>query len=161
MQKGEMGPEPKLMPVPQRRSPERFQKQNAIASFNEPWQAESICRDVLAIDPDNQAALILLVLSLTDQFEEGLSAKEALHIVGTLPNEYHRAYYSGIVHERQAIAVFRKHPDYRSRREVHRMLQNAMEWYRKAQAIRPAHNDDAVLRWNTCVRFLQRNWEFH
>lgn len=116
---------------------------------------------MLAIDPDNQPALILLVLSMTDQFEQGLNAKEALHIVSTLPNEYHRAYYSGIVHERQAIAVFRTHPDYRSRRQVYKIFQNAMDWYQKAQAIRPANNDDAVLRWNTCVRFLQRNWEFH
>jgi hypothetical protein len=161
MQTGEMDPEPKLMPVSPEAIPGALSKAERYRFLNEPWQAESICRDVLAIDPDNQAALILLVLSLTDQFEQGLSPKEALHIVGALPNEYHRAYYSGIVHERQAIAVFRKHPDYRSRREVHRMLQNAMEWYRKAQAIRPAHNDDAVLRWNTCVRFLQRNWEFH
>jgi hypothetical protein len=161
MQTGEMDPEPKLMPVSPKAIPGALSKAERYRFLNEPWQAESICRDVLAIDPDNQAALILLVLSLTDQFEQGHSPKEALHIVGALPNEYHRAYYSGIVHERQAIAAFRKHPDYRSRREVHRMLQNAMEWYRKAQAIRPAHNDDAVLRWNTCVRFLQSNWEFH
>ena len=141
--------------------PGALSKAERYRFLNELWQAESICRDVLAMDPDNQPALILLVLCLTDQFDQGFNTKEALHIVGTLPNEYHRAYYSGIVHERQAIAVFRKHPDYRSRRQVCRIFQNAMDWYRKAQAIRPAHNDDAVLRWNACVRFLQRNWEFH
>jgi hypothetical protein len=32
-----------------------------------------------------------------------------------------------------------------------------MEWYEKAQAIRREGNDDALLRWNTCVRFLRRN----
>ncbi len=102
----------------------------------------------------------MLVLSLTDQFEQKVTSKEALHIVEGLPNEYHRAYYSGIIHEREAIAQFRRRPDYRSRRAAYALFQNAMEWYRKAQAIRPADDDEAVLRWNACVRFLERNWGF-
>ena len=36
--------------------------------LNEPVQAESICRDVLAVDADNQTALRALILALTDQF---------------------------------------------------------------------------------------------
>ena len=141
--------------------PGAISKAERYRLLNEPWQAESICRDVLIIEPDNEAALILLLLSLTDQFEQGVSAKEALRIAETMADEYRRAYYSGIVHERQAIAQFREHPDYRSRREVYRLLLDAMELYRKAQAIRPVNNDDAVLRWNTCVRFMQRNWNLH
>ena len=126
--------------------------------LNQPRQAESICRDVLSIESTNEEALILLVLCLTDQFDDGISAEEALQIVQGLPEEYQRAYYSGIIHERQAIAMFRRDRDYRSRRRVYRAFQNAMDSYRRAQAIRPRDNDDSVLRWNACVRFLERNW---
>jgi hypothetical protein len=128
--------------------------------LNQPWQAESICRDVLAIDPRNQGALILLVLSLTDQFDQGISTKEAIQIVGILQSEYQQAYYFGIIHEREAIVLFRRHLSHGSGREVSKLFRDAMEWYRRAQAIRPANNDDAVLRWNACLRFLQRNWDF-
>jgi hypothetical protein len=37
----------------------------------------------------------------------------------------------------------------------------AMEWSEKAEAIRPAGNDEAILRWNTCVRVLNANPELH
>src|SRR3954447_13481373 len=36
--------------------------------LNEPGEAESICRDILAIDPDNQLARRLFGLAITDQF---------------------------------------------------------------------------------------------
>ena len=39
---------------------------------------------------------------------------------------------------------------------AYELLREAMGWYEKAEAIRPAGNDDAILRWNTCVRILQR-----
>jgi len=146
------------MPVSREAIPGALAKAERYRFLNEPWQAESICRDVLAIDSANEAAQILLVLSLTDQFEQGVSAKEALRIVEGLTNEYHRAYYCGLVQERQAIAMFRRHPDYRSRREVYALFQSAMESYRQGGAIRPPDNDDCVLRWNACVRFLERNW---
>ena len=32
-----------------------------------------------------------------------------------------------------------------------------MSWFEKAESIRPAGNDDAVLRWNTCARIITRN----
>jgi hypothetical protein len=31
-----------------------------------------------------------------------------------------------------------------------------MSFYEKAEAVRPAGNDDAILRWNTCVRLMMR-----
>ena len=158
MQSGEASQRPKLMPVSPEGIPGALSKAERYRFLNEPGQAESICRDVLAIDPTNQTALILLVLSLTDQFDHGVSAREVLQIVEGLINEYHRAYYSGIIYERQAIAEFGRNPDWRSRRQVHTLFQNAMESYQQALAIRPPDNDDAVLRWNACVRFLERNW---
>lgn len=160
MQTEEPSRPPKLIRVTQEAVPRALSKAERYRLLNQAGQAESICRDVLAVDPTNQEALIVLVLSLTDQFEQKVTSKEALHIVEGLPNEYHRAYYSGIIHEREAIAQFRRRPDYRSRRAAYALFQNAMEWYRKAQAIRPADDDEAVLRWNACVRFLERNWGF-
>jgi len=35
-------------------------------------------------------------------------------------------------------------------------FRQAMEWYEKAEALRPAGNDEALLRWNTCERILER-----
>src|ERR1700679_3014997 len=93
------------------------------------------------------------VFSLSDQFEHGVSAKEVLQIAG-LTNDYHRAYYSGIIHERQAIAECRRHPDWPSRRQAHMLFQSAMESCR-AREIRPPDNEDAALRWNACVRFME------
>ena len=30
-----------------------------------------------------------------------------------------------------------------------------MHFFERAEAVRPSHNDDAVLRWNACGRLLQ------
>ena len=38
--------------------------------LNEPGEAESICRDILQIEPNNQAALVNLILALTDQIPQ-------------------------------------------------------------------------------------------
>jgi hypothetical protein len=157
MQSGVAHLQPQLMLISQEAIPGALAKAERYRLLNQPWQAESICRDVLTIEPTNEAALLLLVLSLTDQFEDGISAEEALQIVKALPDEYQRAYYSGLTYERQAIATYRRDPDYRSRRRVYALFQNAMEFYRQAQANRPRDNDDSILRWNACVRFLERN----
>src|SRR5688572_30426509 len=72
--------------------------------LNQPRLAESICLDILAVDPDNQKASIFLLLALTDQFGRASSkaAKQAMEIAGKLRDEYSRLYYTGIVYERQA-----------------------------------------------------------
>ena len=43
-------------------------KAERYRSLNEPEEAESICRDILAIEPQHQLAVRLLGLALTDQF---------------------------------------------------------------------------------------------
>jgi len=48
--------------------PEAISKVELYRYLNEPGEAESICRDILAIDSENQTALRLLGLSITDQF---------------------------------------------------------------------------------------------
>jgi len=40
-------------------------------------------------------------------------------------------------------------------------LREAMGFFERAEAVRPAHNDDAVLRWNACARTLNRHPEMH
>ncbi len=37
------------------------------------------------------------------------------------------------------------------------LFRQAMDWYEKAEALRPPGNDDALLRWNTCARILARD----
>jgi hypothetical protein len=126
--------------------------------LNEPAEAESICRDVLQVEPGHQQALVVLLLALTDQFGEHASgaAQEAEAIVRRLEDEYDRAYYFGLVSERRAKALLhRGGPG--SASSVYAGLTEAMESYERAEAMRPAGNDDAILRWNTCARILMRN----
>ncbi|MFC1530804.1 hypothetical protein ACFL5T_00955 [Gemmatimonadota bacterium] len=121
---------------------------------NEPWEAESICLDVLEVEPEHQEALVRLILSLTDQFQQDMSRLgEARAAVGRLKDEYALLYYSGIIEERAGKAHLTRNTPGSG---AYRSLQKAMEWYEKAEAIRPLENDDAILRWNTCVRQLTR-----
>ena len=70
--------------------------------------------------------------------------------------EYERAYYAGIVAERRARALLQQGGP-GSGFIAYDCIRNAMKCYEKAEAIRPHGNDDAVLRWNTCLRFLMRH----
>ena len=72
--------------------PEALERAERYRLLNEPSQAESICLDVLSIDPGNQAALITLLLSLTDQFGEDVSPARAREVLPALKGEYERAY---------------------------------------------------------------------
>src|SRR5436189_4627026 len=78
--------------------------------LNDPREAESICLDVLEIDPENQRALVILLLSITDQF--GRRARDpvgqARELLPRLRDEYERTYYAGIIFERQAKAVLKR-----------------------------------------------------
>ncbi len=124
--------------------------------LNEPAQAESICQDILAVEPENQTALRILTLALADQIHRERDAfQEALGAANRLTEEYDRVYYTGIAWERRAKA---RHEEggRGSQHAVHDWILRAMECFAKAEAIRPAGNDDALLRWNTCVRFLRR-----
>jgi hypothetical protein len=124
--------------------------------LGEPCEAESICMDVLQVDPDNHQARVTLILALTDQFRRDMSrVAEAARLVGDLQDEYERLYYSGVVAERHGKSHLMvggpSSDDY-----ANRALREAMEWYEKAEAIRPPGDDDAILRWNTCSRAISR-----
>jgi hypothetical protein len=125
--------------------------------LNEPSEAESICLDVLAVDPENQAARITLLLALTDQFDHEPGAhKSARELVAGLASEYDRAYYAGIIAERRAKAQFARAGAAISA-GVYDWLIEAMHHFERAEALRQHGNDDARLRWNACVRFMQRH----
>jgi len=126
--------------------------------LNEPEQAESICLDILATEPDNHTALISMLLAITEQLSGGTMKRisDARALLPRLPSEYERVYYAGIICERQARALL-NHNRPGSGFVAYPWFREAMDWYEKAEALRPAGNDDAVLRWNTCARFLNRN----
>jgi hypothetical protein len=123
--------------------------------LNEPEQAESIARDVLAIDPGNQQAVLMLVLALSDQFmtHRNHSLHEAEKHLDELTNAYQRAYFRGVTLERWARAKRREGlPPH----AVDDWIERAMASFEEAERIRPPGNDDSILRWNTCARMLHR-----
>ena len=125
-------------------------------SLLEPEQAESICLDILAVDPDHHQAQIILILALTDQFSHSgqmLDAKRVLKLVDALPEEYERQYYRGLVSERRGRAMLNESM---SRSFTWEYFREAMQWYAQAQTLRPENNDDAILRWNACLRTVRR-----
>jgi hypothetical protein len=144
----------KLKPISTQGIPAAISKVELYRYLNEPGEAESICRDILAVDPDNQPALRLLGLSITDQFKGDPAdrSSEAETAFQSLKDDYQRHYYAGILHERQAKSQLSAgRPPY----TVAPHFEKAMDCFEKAEAIRPPGNDDAILRWNCCVRILQ------
>lgn len=154
--------EHKLKPISKESIPEAISKVELYRYLNEPEEAESICRDILATDPHNQLALRLLGLTLTDQFAGSRSDRyaEAERIFESLTDPYERLYYPGILHERRAKAQLR------AGHLPHTLLvlfEKAMHYFEEAEKVRPPGNDDAILRWNRCLRLLQSrlgsDWE--
>jgi hypothetical protein len=138
--------------------PAALEKARCYRFLNEPTEAESICRDVLDVEPDNQEALITLLLALTDQFRREVEPQfsEARGLVPRLKSEYCRRYYEGIVCERRAKAhLDRGGPG--SGTLAYEWLNTAMKHYDNALKLRLAGNDDAILRWNACARLLERH----
>jgi len=125
--------------------------------LNDPEQAESICLDVLAIDESNTRARIALILALTDQFIGGggsHASRRALEQVAKLPGEYEREYYAGLVAERQGRAHLVQGGI--ARTFAYESLHEAMMHYERAEGLKPQGVDDAILRWNACVRTIAR-----
>jgi len=129
--------------------------------LNEPEESESICRDILAIEPKQQLALRLLGLSITDQFTGGGADRyrDAEEVFLRLTDTYERFYYSGILYERRAKAQLCAG---QSPHTLLPLFERALQCFGEAEKIRPAGNDDSILRWNRCVRLLQSpsfQWE--
>ena len=151
-----------LKPITHEGIPAALQKAERYRLLNESSAAESICLDVLAVDPANQEALISLLLSITDQFAEDMAdgVRRARDVVPRLGDEYERHYYSGIICERRARAQLHR-GTLGSAEVAIEWFREAMGWYEKAERMRPPGNDEAILRWNTCVRMLSRHERPH
>ena len=149
-----------LKPISKDAAPAALDRVERYRLLNEPLEAESICLDVLQVDPQNQRALTLLLLSLTDQFPTrmGSALPQALAVIPKLQEEYSRSYYSGVISERKAKAhLHRGGPD--DRTAAYEAFRDAMKHYEKSEGLRPVRNDEAILRWNTCARILNRHPE--
>jgi len=139
--------------------PRALAKAERYRLLNEPNEAESICLDALEIEPDNQELLATLLLALTEQFTDDtrpFAVVDAWKTVVRLSDDYERAYYNGIVHERRAKAQL-SHGTLGCGPRAYGWLREAMSWYERAEMIRPPGNDDAVLRWNACARLIMRD----
>ncbi len=147
-----------LKPISKDGVPAALAKAHRYRLLNEPAEAESICLDVLVVDPTNEDALVTQLLAITDQLREELSAglRRARALLPLLPDEYRRQYYGGIVCERYAVAQLR-HGAPRAGEAAYAWLRDAMECYERAEALRPPGNDEAILRWNSCARMLARH----
>ena len=143
-----------LKPLSKEAIPAALEKARHYRLLNEPAAAESICLDILAVEPENQEALIDIVLAMADRFGKDYAVGDN-HVNEFLPrikDEYARQYYTGIVYERRAKAILAKEGV-----NAFEMFRQAMNCFEKAEAIRPAGNDDAIFRWNGCARIIQRN----
>ncbi len=147
-----------LKPLSQDGIPAALEKAVRYRLLNEPGEAESICHDVLRTDPDNQQALVILLLSVTDRFGKNyaIGVTDAQGLLSRLRDPYERAYYAGIICERRVKAqLHRGGPG--CGLGAYESLREAMTWYEKAEKLRPVGNDDALLRWNACARIIMSN----
>lgn len=143
-----------LKPISKPGIAEAIAKTELYRYLNEPEEAESICRDILAIEPQHQLALRLLGLSITDQFGATSNDRyrEVEDIFQKLSDPYEQSYYTGILYERRAKSQLRNgQPPH----VVFPLFERALECFAAAEKLRPSGNDDAILRWNRCVRLLQ------
>lgn len=143
-----------LKPLSREAIPAALEKANRYRLLNEPGEAESIYLDILAVDPGNQEALMNIILAMSARFGKDYSIGDArlTEYIGRLTGEYERAYYSGIVYERRAKATLAKEGV-----GAFELFLQAMECFEKAEALRPAGNDDPILRWNVCARIINQN----
>ncbi|HEX9221798.1 MAG TPA: hypothetical protein VF860_00570 [Candidatus Acidoferrales bacterium] len=134
--------------------PEAIAKAELYRYLNEPEEAESICRDILSADPDHQLARRMLGLTITDQFSGAATDRyaEADSIFSSLRDPYERFYYTGLLHERRVKAQLRAG---RLAHTLAPLLEEALRCFAEAEKLRPQGNDDAILRWNRCVRLLE------
>lgn len=147
-------------PIQKSAVPAALKRAERYRLLNEPYLAESICLDILEIDPSNQEAIFMLLLAQTDRFgqDSAPTLKEVLALIGRIDDEYQRVYYEGVIYERSAKASLKKSSP-GAHHKAYELLHRAMQLYERAEAIRPEGNDEAILRWNTCVRILNRHPE--
>jgi hypothetical protein len=148
---------PELKRISREAIPRAIQKAERYRLLNQSWATESICLDILEVDPSNQPVLVMLLLAITDQFgaESRELARRARAVLGRITDPYQRAYYAGIIDERLGHAQLAQGVMH-AEAMAHDALRAAMESFQEAERLRQPGNDDAILRWNTCARALDR-----
>ena len=138
--------------------PGALEKAQRYRLLNEPVMAESICLDILEVDEDNQQALVMLILALSDQFGHSAPSElaKARDLLRRLTDEYERVYYAGILAERRATALLEQGGGGRGY-VAYDLYREAMDCYEQARKLAPAGVDDPILRWNTCARLIKKN----
>lgn len=149
-----------LKPITREGVPAALQKAHRYRVLNDPEAAESICLDVLSVDPVNVEALVMHVLAITDQFVHGHGEdlRRAEEAVASLEDPYKYHYYRGVLCERWATGILNR-AEPRAGEMAHEWIERALDHFAQAEALRTPGNDEAILRWNTCVRLLQRHPE--
>jgi hypothetical protein len=147
-----------LKPLSPEAIPAALEKAMRYRLLNEPGQAESICLDVLAVEPENQKALVMLLLAMSDRFGRGyaVSNTQVQGIIARINDPYERLYYAGIASERNGKCQLQQGTP-GSGVAAYELLRAAMQSYEEAEKVRPAGNDDALLRWNACARLITGN----
>ena len=131
-------------------------KARQYRSLLEPEIAESICLDVLNIDPEHQTALVLYILALLDQIsrsDKRVKRKTVEQFIAKLDSEYQRYYYLGLLNERMARYMISQTM---SHSFAYDYFYDALNYYQQAEQISPEQNDEATLRWNSCLRTIEK-----
>ncbi len=138
--------------------PQALAKAERYRLLNDPSATESICQDIVEVDPNNQTALVMLLLARTDQFGSTLATGvgRAQELLGRISSPYQRAYYAGVIAERHAKAILQSNA-MGAGPIVYTHLRDAMDHYEDAETLSEPGNNEAILRWNTCVRILARD----
>ncbi len=149
---------PAIKPITREGVAPALAKAHRYRLLNDSVAAESICLDVLGVEPENEEALVMHVLAITDQFAAGHAEDRARAgvAVAQLRDAYKNAYYNGVICERWAKAVLQRTVP-RGAEIVYDWIDKAMTWYAEAENLRAPGNDEAILRWNTCARILSRH----
>ncbi len=133
-----------------------LEKAKQYRSLLEPEIAESICLDMLNIDPENQAVLVVYILALLDQLSRTENQTQIKTIEGTiekLTSQYQRFYYTGLLNERRARHLLTQTM---SHSFAYDYFIEALSYYQKAVDRCPEKNDEAILRWNSCIRTIDK-----
>ena len=121
---------------------EAIAKAELYRYLNEPEEAESICRDILAADPQNMLGLRMLGLSITDQFEGRPSDRygEVERIFDGLQDAYESLLHGAALRTASEGAT----PRWAFATTLLPLLESALQCFAEAEKIRPAGNDDSI-----------------
>ena len=135
---------------------EVLERAKQYRSLLQPEMAISICLDIFAVDTNNQDALVIYILALTDQLSQSESKVHQNKItesIKKLDSEFLRRYYSGIFLERQARSFLKSSM---SRSFAYDAFIEAISEFETAEKMAPEHCADPILRYNSCLRTIKK-----